>query len=116
MRIVETTLFSPWFYVDPDYQSWSLIRNTTDTSVSVTITWRDASGLAWATKTFSIGANGTISPEAKANAVPNEALGGSGSVEIAHNGSENAIVATQTSLSAKYGVSFDAPMTARQPW
>jgi hypothetical protein len=40
----------------------------------------------------------------------------SGSVQVAHDGSPQAIVGSTTTLSGTTGVGFDAPFMQRQPW
>jgi hypothetical protein len=39
-----------------------------------------------------------------------------GTVEIAHDGSPDALVGQMTSLSATTGLNFDAPLFQRRPW
>jgi hypothetical protein len=114
VRIVETTLFSNWFYLGGDYGAFTLIRNTTSTSVGYTINWRNASGAIVATTTGTLSGNGSTFVNARnfAGAV----AAGSGTVEIVHNGPPDAIMATTTVLSSTTGLSFDTYFAKRQPW
>ena len=48
VRVVETTLFSNWFFVGGDYSAYTLLRNTTNVNVPYTINWRNAAGvISW---------------------------------------------------------------------
>jgi len=44
LRVVETTVWSSWFFQGGDYNSFVLLRNTTNIPVSFTVTWRTADG------------------------------------------------------------------------
>jgi hypothetical protein len=113
-RIVETTLFSPWFFVGSDYSAYTVLRNTTRISVSYTINWRNLAGTIVATSDGTLPANGTtfINGASLAPVV----VAGSGSVEITYVGSPGAIVANTTVLSPTTGLSFDAPFAMRPTW
>jgi hypothetical protein len=114
IRVVETTLFSDWFYVGADYSAYTLIRNTTDASVTYRVNWRNAAGAVVATTAAPVAGNADVFFDARAFAGALAAT--NGSVEIAHNGSPDAIVASTTVLSPTTGLSFDAPFMRRQPW
>lgn len=114
LRAVETTLFCPWFFIGEDYQAFSLLRNTTDASVSVTVTWRNLAGTVLATTTTTASANGTLALNARDFFGPE--VSPNGSVEVAHNGSEEAIQGSTTTLSGTTGLAFDALFTQRRPW
>ena len=113
-RVVETTLFSNWFFLGNTYGAFTLLRNTTSSSLNYTINWRNGSGTVVSTTSGMLGANqgayfnaGTLPPAVAAT---------TGTVEIAHNSSPDAIVASTTVLSGATGLSFDAPFIKRQPW
>lgn len=116
MALVETTLFSNWFFLGGDYGAFTLIRNTTGnfTFVSYTVNWRDSAGTIVATTTGTLPANG--STVVNARSFPGAVAAVSGTVEIAHNGSPGAIVATTTVLSGTTGLSFDTIFQARPTW
>jgi hypothetical protein len=115
IRVLETTLFSNWFFVGGDYSAYTLLRNTTDTPVSYTVTWRSASGAAVATTGLqSLGGHGDAFFDARA--FPGALAAASGSVEVAHTGSPDALAASTTVMSPTTGLSFDAPFLRRQPW
>jgi hypothetical protein len=122
IRVVETTLFSNWFYVGGDYSAYSIIRRTTaprggvadPALLNYTINWRDSSGTITATKTGTLAANASTFVDAKGFA--GNAAAGSGTVEIVHDGSPGAIMATTTVLSASTGLSFDTIFVPRPTW
>jgi hypothetical protein len=112
LRFVETTLWCPWFFIDGDYNAFTLIRNATNTAVSITVTWRNAAGTAVGTYSGSIPADGNLSLSARTYVTGAT----TGSIEIAHNGSPDAIQASTTTLSGTTGVGFDAQFGQRRPW
>jgi hypothetical protein len=111
-RIVETTLYSSWYYTAADYDAFTLLRNTTSVAVAYTIHWRDSNGVL-------IGANsGTLAPHGGAPKSARQLATASpwGTVEIVHNGSRGAIVASTTVLSATTGIALDVPFELRPTW
>jgi hypothetical protein len=114
LRVVETTLFSNWFFLGTDYAAYTLLRNSTSTTVAYTLTWRNGSGTAVATASGTLAANGSGFVNARDHAGAVAAV--SGTVEIAHTSSPGAIVASTTVLSATTGLSFDAPFAKRDSW
>lgn len=111
VMLVETTLFSPWYFAAGSYDGYITIRNNTSSTLAVTITVYNAAGGVVGTTTVSIPANGNTFVTATSLGATS-----SGSVQLAHNGSLNAIAANITTLSATTGLSFDAPFTARMSW
>jgi hypothetical protein len=112
VMLVESTMFSPWFFGSSGYDGYITIRNNTSSSVSAVVTTFSPTGSVLGTTTVSIPGNGNTFVTASS-------LGGagtSGSAQIAHNGSLNAISANITTLSGATGLSFDAPFTARMSW
>ncbi len=112
---IETSLFSPWYFVDRGngYEAYVEIRNSTNSSISVTVTAYHPTGSAVGTTTQIIAGNG------KTVVASGATLGvadGSGSVQIAHSGTPGAIAANITTLSATTGLSFDSPFTPRMVW
>jgi hypothetical protein len=122
LRVVETTVFCPWFFIGSDYESFALLRNTTNTTISnVTHTWRNLEGTVLATSSVfvpggatGVPANGTRAPRAKD--FFSSATSPNGSVEIAHDGSPEALVANVSNLSLVTGLSFDVTCGQRRPW
>jgi hypothetical protein len=114
IRLVETTLFSNWFFLGGDYSSYTLLRNTTNVTVSYTINWRNGAGAIVATQSATLAANAATFVDARSKAGALSAV--SGTVDIAHNGSMDAIMATTTVLSATTGLSFDTIFVKRTAW
>lgn len=115
ISVVETTLRSNWFFLGGDYSAFTLVRNATRFSVTCIINYREASsGSVVASKTV------TLSPEGgfyiDARSLPAALLLVSGTVDIAHTGAPNAILASTTVLSATTGLSFDVPFVVRSHW
>jgi hypothetical protein len=113
MRLAETTLWADWFFIGGDYSSFTLLRNAHSTSVLTTITWRDTSGTVVGQVATSIPPGGVAYYDARMT-TNGSAL--AGSVEIGHNGPPQAVVGSQTTLSAVTGQSFDAFLTQRRGW
>jgi hypothetical protein len=117
LRMVETTLFSNWFFVGADYAAYTLPRNTTSQVVAYTLNWRNGSGTIVATTSGALAGNAGTFVNARDFAGALAAV--SGTVEVAHAGSPGAIMASTTVLSGTTGLSFDAPFVGimgRQPW
>ena len=114
VRVVETTLFSNWFFLGGDYSAFTLIRNTTNASVSYTVNWRNSAGVIVGTVNGTLAANGSTFLNARDQSGAVSAV--AGTVEIAHNGSMDAIMATTTVLSATTGLSFDTFFVKRTAW
>jgi glucose/arabinose dehydrogenase len=112
IRAIETTLSANWWFTGGDYSSYTLLRNTSPVAANATLTWRDLNGAIVAAQTVAVSANGLIAVDARS------VVGGvvSGSVEVAHGGEPQALVGTQTTLSATTGLSFDAVLRQRNPW
>jgi len=112
VRIIETTMFCPWFFIAGDYNAFTLIRNTTSAAVNFTVNWRDSTGAIVGTTAGAVAANGNVALNARD--FVNHVTTVSGSIEIAHNGSEDALKASTTTLSPTTGLSFDAMFEQRR--
>jgi hypothetical protein len=115
MRFVETTRYSDWFFVGSDYHAFTLVRNTTNVTLSYTIDWRDLSGALAGTVSGTLAPNGGTVINARGNLTLLPATI-SGTVTVSHNGPESAVVASTTVMSTTTGLSFDAPFETRRPW
>jgi glucose/arabinose dehydrogenase len=109
LRVTETTLWANWWFTGGDYSSFTLVRNTSSTALNVTITWRTEAGAVAGTSSFTLQPGGVEYRDARATT--SGAL--SGSVEVAHDGEPDAIVGSQTTLSAAGGLSFDSLLKRR---
>jgi len=114
MRVVETTMWASWFFIGGDYSSFVLLRNTTDVAINYTVTWRSPAGAPIGTTSATVPPHGAIALNARTYV--NLADGTSGSVEVAHTGSPEALVGQVTSLSGTTGLNFDSPMQQRRAW
>jgi hypothetical protein len=110
--ITETTLWANWFYIGGDYSSFSLLRNTAESDVHVRVTWRSDTGSLLASESITVPSGGVVFRNAVDKA---GGLTAAGSVEIAHDGRPDAIVGSQTTLSATTGLSFDTITFQRRP-
>jgi hypothetical protein len=119
LRFLETTLWANWFFVGGDYSSYSLLRNTTNTAVTVDLRWFAATGATVATRlSQTVPANGVLYIDARSAmgcGVPGCSTT-AGSVQVAHSASPEAIVGSQTTLSASTGLSFDTILFQRRTW
>lgn len=111
MRFVETTQYSNWFFIGGDYNAFTIIRNTTGNALNYVVEWRDATGAIVATSAGSLAGNAGAILNARAFTATT-----SGTVQVAHDSSESAIVASTTVLSTTTGLSFDSPFYVRHPW
>jgi hypothetical protein len=111
VMLVETTMFSPWYFAASGYDGYVTIRNNMSQSVTAIVTVYAANGTV-------IGSTSVVIPGNGNTFVQVSSLGAtaSGSVQIAHNGSLNGVSANLTTLSATTGLSFDAAFTARMSW
>jgi hypothetical protein len=112
LRAIETTLSANWWFIGGDYSSYTLLRNTSSVVANAMLTWRDLNGAIVGSQTVAVSANGLIAVDARS------AVGGvvSGSIEVAHDGEPQALVGTQTTLSATTGLSFDTVLRQRNAW
>ena len=85
VRIVETTLFSNWFFLGGDYNAYTIIRNTTSSPAFVSLRWRRLDGTILNTIGITIPADGGVYRNAR-DSVPNSNLPANqtGTVEIFH--------------------------------
>jgi hypothetical protein len=113
VMVVETTLFSPWWFVasGSGYQAFTEIRNNTAESITVNVRAYSSTGTIAGSTAVAIPANGNTLVS----------LGtltgdGSGSVSITFAGPPASITANTTVLGTSTGLSFDAPFTPRMVW
>jgi hypothetical protein len=109
LSVVETTLWANWFFIAGDYSSFTLLRNTTASTITATVTWRSDGGTIVGVETVAIPSGGVYFRDARATTSGASA----GSIEVAHNGEPGALVGSQTTLSATTGLSFDTHLMHR---
>ena len=76
--------------------------------------WRDGAGAIVGTTNVVIPGNGNLA--LNANSFVNNATTSTGSIEIVHTASEEALTASTTTLSPTTGIGFDAGFERRRPW
>jgi uncharacterized repeat protein (TIGR01451 family) len=116
VRVVDTTIFCPWFFSGSGFEAFILIKNTTGTAHSAVVTLLSPGGAAVAPAQTGVApANGSYNLQV--SAAPPVGFGltsASGGVLIAHDGPPGSLIANVTSLSFGSGVSFDTPASPRQ--
>jgi hypothetical protein len=114
VMVIETTLFSPWWYGLPSagYDSWVQIRNNTAETLSVTLRIYYNTGSIAATSVQNVPANGVVLVQVGSLV----AAGGAGSLSLTFAGPPGSVTANTTTLSGSTGLSFDAPFTPRMNW
>lgn len=122
VRFVETTLWANWYFVAGDYSSFALVRNTTNAAVTATFAWRDTNGaqVTGSPVTRTVPADGIVFINVRevlgCVGTPCPSAQSIGSVEVAHNGSPEAIVGSATTLAVTTGLSFDTIFFQRRAW
>jgi hypothetical protein len=116
VRVVDTTVFSPWFFAGSGFETFILIKNTTGTAHNVTVTLFSPAGTpATAPQSGIAPADGSYNLQL--SAPPPTGFGVStavGGVLIAHDGPPGSLVSSVLSMSFSSGASFEAPASPRQ--
>ncbi len=115
MRLVETSLWASWFFIGGDYNAFTLLRNTTTSTISYTMAWRSPAGVIVGTTSGTVPANGGIGINAR-TFVTNPATNFNGTVEVYHTASPEGLVGQVTSLSSTTGLGFDSTLFQRKTW
>lgn len=113
LRIVDTTLFCNWWFIGSGYNAFVILQNTTNSTVTPTITLRDVAGVQRGQLSPAIAGNGTVFPNASSFVTGGAIFG---SIQIAHNASPGALVGTTNTQSATTGLSFDGACASRPTW
>jgi uncharacterized repeat protein (TIGR01451 family) len=118
LRVVETTLFCPWLgplFAGGGFESFILIKNTTGTAHSATVTLTTGSGSTVGTpQNGVVPANGSYNLQVSAAPPVGFGLSGvSAGVLIAHDGPPGGVIANVTTLNFGSGVSYDTPALPR---
>lgn len=114
LRVVETTLWGSWYFISGDYNSFVLLRNTAGEGVNFTVRWRNTAGTIVGNYGGSVGANAVVVLNARTYITSLAAANLSGSVEVVHTGSPQALVGQVTTLSGTTGLNFDSAFYQRQ--
>jgi len=113
VRTVETTAWANWFFIGGSYTSYTLLRNTAETTLHATVTWRADTGAIVGSETASIAPGGVWSRDARRATTAGTTLG---SVDVAHDGEPQALVGSQTTLSPVTGLAVDTVLRQRMAW
>ena len=118
IRVIDTTLFCPWFFVGNGYEAFILTKNTTGTARQATVTLYDPTGATVGTaQSGTLAANGSFNLAVSLPSPTGFGLASAnGGVTIAHNGPPGALIANVTSLNFSLGISFDTPASPRQDY
>ena len=115
LMVIETTLFSPWFFVSTGggYEAFVEIRNNTSENISFAVRAYSAAGAILGASAAVLAPNGNTAVRVGGDL---GVMNTGGSVTIVHSGPPGALVANITTLSATTGLSFDAPFAPRMVW
>lgn len=112
--VIETTLFSPWWFVGGNNQAFITLRNNMDATTIATVRIYASNGTICQNVDLSIPANGTNF--LRVNDYAACVTSGFGSAAIAFHGPPAGFAANTTVIDAVAGVSFDEPFTPRMVW
>lgn len=115
MRLVETSMWASWFFIGGDYNAFTLLRNTTTSTISYTMNWRNPAGTIVGTTSGTVPSNGGIGINAR-TFIANPVTNFNGTVEIYHTASPEGLVGQVTSLSSTTGLGFDSTLFQRKIW
>ena len=111
---IETTLFSPWWFVGGTNNAFAEVRNNMNSSTTAFITFYSSTGAVCGTTSAVIPGNGNTAVNIGAVGTCLGAI--SGSAQIAFAGTPGGLVANITTIDGVVGTSFDAPFTPRMVW
>lgn len=117
IRVVESSVYSPWFFSGSGFEAFILIKNNTGIARTLTVTLFSTGGAILGTQTGMLPANGSLNLQV--SAAPPAGFGlasASGGVRITGDAPLGSITANVTSLSFGSGVSFDTPAVPRPDW
>jgi len=112
--VVETSLFSPWWFTGGTNQAYVELRNNMASSTTGTLTFYASTGAVCGTSNFSLAGNGNAAVQI--NAIGTCAGSVSGSAQVAFQGTPGGMAANITTLDVPNGTSFDSPFTPRMVW
>ena len=110
--IVETTLFSPWWFTGGTNQAFIELSNNMDTATTAVVTVRRSDGTVCGTSPVALAGGGNAAIAIKAVGT----CDGSGSSQISFNGTPGGISANTTTIDGVQGTSFDSPFVPRMTW
>ena len=108
IRLTDTTLRSPWFFLAADYNTFAILTNTSGTLVHASVHFWSPDGALLGTAAVDLPPNSTVPVSARAAAPASS----NGSISLEHDGPDGAVTASATTLSATTGLSFDSPFVS----
>jgi hypothetical protein len=111
--VIETTLFSPWWFTSGNNNAFVELRNNMNSATTAQLTFYRSTGDVCATTTVPLAANGNAALSIGALGT---CAGGSGSSQIAFPGTPGGIIANTTTIDPVNGTSFDSPFAPRMVW
>jgi hypothetical protein len=112
--IIETTLFSPWWFTGGTNQAYVEVRNNMNEGTTAQVTLYRPNGTVCGTSNLPVDGNGNAA--IAINNVGTCAAALSGSAQIAFAGMPGGMTANTTTLDVVNGTSFDSPFTPRMVW
>jgi hypothetical protein len=114
VMVVETTLFSPWWFTGGTNQAYVEVRNNMNASLTAVLTVTRSNGTVCGTSNVALAANGNAAVEI--NSVGTCAAALSGAAQISFPGTPGGLAANITTINVPNGTSFDSPFTPRMVW
>ena len=111
--VIETTLFSPWWFTSGNNQAFIEVRNNMNSLTTAHLTFYRSDGAVCASTTVDLPGNGNAALSIGALGT---CAGGSGSSQIAFPGTPGGITANTTTIDPVNGTSFDSPFAPRMVW
>jgi hypothetical protein len=112
--VMETSLFSPWWFTGGTNQAYVELRNNMTNSTTGTLTFYASNGVVCGTSNFSLAGNGNTA--VLINGVGTCVGSIFGSAQVAFQGTPGGMAANITTLDVPNGTSFDSPFTPRMVW
>jgi hypothetical protein len=112
--VIETTLFSPWWFTGGTNQAYIEVRNSMVGATTAQITLYKPDGTVCGTTSVPIAGNGNAA--VSINTVGTCAAALSGSAQIAFAGTPGGMTANITTIDVPNGTSFDSPFVPRMVW
>ena len=112
--VMETSLFSPWWFTGGTNQAYVELRNNMNGATTGTLTFYASTGAVCGTSNFSLNGNGNTA--VLINGVGTCVGSIFGSAQVAFQGQPGGMAANITTLDVPNGTSFDSPFTPRMVW
>ncbi len=112
--VIETTLFSPWWFTGGTNQAYVEVRNNMTGSTTARLTLYRANGTVCGNSDIVVAGNGNAAVEV--NGIGSCGIALSGSAQIAFAGTPGGMTANITTINVPNGTSFDAAFTPRMVW